>query len=108
MVDAIFHAYFEEAVNISKLSNLEKIGAAILGDTMPQEQLKEFLEGEELRAEIQQEISSARQNSVTGVPAFTIVDPVTNKGNFLSGAQPPERFAHTFAAIQKKAVTGNL
>eukprot|EP00339_Tiarina_fusa_P014879 CAMPEP_0117003150 /NCGR_PEP_ID=MMETSP0472-20121206/4558_1 /TAXON_ID=693140 ORGANISM="Tiarina fusus, Strain LIS" /NCGR_SAMPLE_ID=MMETSP0472 /ASSEMBLY_ACC=CAM_ASM_000603 /LENGTH=225 /DNA_ID=CAMNT_0004703687 /DNA_START=1 /DNA_END=678 /DNA_ORIENTATION=- len=103
MVEAIFKAYFENAVNISQLKNLEAIGAEVLGDSVTRDQVKEFLQGDECRQKVEEEIDNARANSVTGVPSFTLLDATTMKGHLLSGAQPPERFTHTFSSILNSA-----
>lgn len=99
MVEAIFHEYFENAVNISQLDSLQKIAEPILSGNMTSDEIKSFLEGSQYKDKVLSEIDNAKNNYISGVPYFTIYNPTTKKSDGFSGAQPPDRFIHTFNQI---------
>ena len=71
LMEVIFHQYFENAVDISKIDNLVEISSELFASVgISSDQIKSFLEGNQFTDHISAQISQA--NSVRGVPHFVI------------------------------------
>jgi predicted DsbA family dithiol-disulfide isomerase len=88
VVEALFHAYFEEALNVGDRGVLTRVARAAGMDT------REFLESDPGRDEVASEQLRARRLGVNGVPFFLIGGSIP-----ISGAQPPEALAASMAAV---------
>ena len=60
-------------------------------------EIKQFLESDQYKKEVQQEINQAYQEGVSGVPHFRINDKIQ-----LSGAQDPQQFIQAFRKVGVK------
>jgi predicted DsbA family dithiol-disulfide isomerase len=92
VVDALFHAYFEDALNIGDRDVLQRVAIAAGMD------VREFLESDRGRDEVLAEEVSSRRAGVDGVPYFLIGDSTP-----VFGAQPPESLAASMAAALNNA-----
>lgn len=96
VVDAIFHAYFEEGRDIGDPDVLLDIaGEQKLG--IDRDELDEALTDETLRARITDEAEWARRQGITGVPFFVI-----DETYGLSGAQPAETLLRAITHAAKE------
>lgn len=82
MVEALFRAYFLDAVDLTRRANLVDIAA---GAGLPRAQTEAYLAGEKDRLQIENADHHARTIGVQGVPFF-----IFGQKYALSGAQPPE------------------
>lgn len=88
LMEAIFHAYFEEAKDVSKVPELVTIAGSIGLDT---EAVRTMLESDEFKDEVRQYDREVKtQLRVSGVPYFIVESNVGSKPIAFSGAQPPE------------------
>jgi predicted DsbA family dithiol-disulfide isomerase len=92
VVEALFHAYFEEALNVGDRAVLASVAIAAGMDVL------EFLESDRGGDEVQAEELRARRMGVDGVPFFLIGGSIP-----VSGAQPPESLAASMAAVLNNA-----
>ena len=88
VVDAIYKAYFEDGRDIGDREELVKIAKEVGID---EEQAAEALRTLRYHAEIQEDISFAQANQISGVPFFVIDGKLG-----LSGAHPVENFLRAF------------
>ncbi len=94
VVEALFRAYFLEGRNIGDHAVLADIAASA---GMVREEIAARLASNEDRDAVQDEIATAQQMGVTGVPTFILV------GRYaLVGAQPPEELARAFETVAEK------
>jgi predicted DsbA family dithiol-disulfide isomerase len=93
VVEALFHAYFEEALNVGDRDVLTRVASGAGMD------VREFLESDRGRDEVAAEEVRARRMGVDGVPFFLIGGTIP-----ISGAQPPE----SLAAAMSTAVSAAL
>ncbi|CAM9960954.1 unnamed protein product [Choristocarpus tenellus] len=95
IIEAIFHAYFEECANIADPTVLVDIAKKAGVDCT-----KEYLEGSEGKAEVLSDYEQcASVHGVSGVP-FYVLSREGNRGKIkLSGAQPSDAFVEAFEAL---------
>jgi len=93
VVEALFHAYFEEALNVGDRGVLARVASGAGMD------VHEFLESDRGAAEVLAEELHARRMGVDGVPFFLLGGAIP-----VSGAQPPE----SLAAAMSAALSGAL
>ncbi len=86
----LFAAHFTEGKNIDDDKTLVELGVEI---GLPEEEIREMLQGDLYVDEVQNDKDAARQVGVQGVPSF-----VLNEKYAVSGAQPSEVFLE---ALQK-------
>jgi predicted DsbA family dithiol-disulfide isomerase len=86
VVEALFEAYFVNALDVGNREVLARIAGSAGMDA------RDFLDGERGRQEVLTEESWARRQGVQGVPFFLI-----DGAAAISGAQPPEIIAATLA-----------
>ena len=88
LMNVLFRRYFQDAEDVSKVDILAQ--SAIEAGLSDESEVRQVLSSDAYKAEVQQQLSIARQMRVSGVP-FVIIE--SNSGarptNF-SGAQPPE------------------
>lgn len=99
LINELFRRYFEQEGDISNNDVLVDV-ASKAGLPLSKEEVKTFLEGDELRKEVTDAIADARDAGISGVPHFII-----NGKYSISGAQEPETFLSIFSklGIQPKA-----
>ncbi len=91
MKEALMSAYFEKGVDLTQTENLIAV-ATELG--MKENTVKEFLETDELTAEVKMEEQINFQRGISGVPFYII-----NNKYGVSGAQPTEGFVQALTEI---------
>ena len=92
VVEALFHAYFEDALNVGDRGVLTRVASGAGMD------VREFLESDRGRDEVAAEELGARRMGVDGVPFFLIGGSIP-----VSGAQPPESLAAAMSAALNSA-----
>jgi len=92
LLERLFHGYFENEQDPGDRDWLAAEGAAsALGS---KEEVRAFLDSDELKAEVQADVKRASRSGIDGVP-FVIID-----GKYaVSGAQEPETFVEIFKKI---------
>mmetsp|Transcript_18471 Transcript_18471/g.37185 ORF Transcript_18471/g.37185 Transcript_18471/m.37185 type:complete len:178 (-) Transcript_18471:234-767(-) len=91
LMEKLFHAYFEEAKDISKISELLSIASLAGLDTVAVEAV---LQSNQLREEVLRYDHQAKtQLRVSGVPYFIIESNNGQRPTAFSGAQPPDVIA---------------
>lgn len=90
-VERIFYAYFTESKLISDHQTLVELASEVNLDSV---EVEKVLQSDQYRQEIQQDIETAAQMGVRGVPFF-----VFNEKYALSGAQPIELFLQTLKKV---------
>lgn len=97
---ALFHALYEEGLNISLTNVLVDMGVSKLG--LPRKELQSYLEKDEGKQVVQREIQRSQQKyQVSGVPFFVI----RKEGNDgqqpygMSGAQSSHTFKEIFEEL---------
>jgi predicted DsbA family dithiol-disulfide isomerase len=92
VVEALFHAYFEDALNVGDRDVLTRVASAAGMD------VQEFLESDRGGDDVLAEELRARRMGVDGVPFFLIGGSIP-----VSGAQPPESLAAAMSAALNSA-----
>jgi len=94
MFDQISKAYYEEATDIGDVDVLASIAADC--KVMSEQEAVTFLKSNELLAEVEKMVASARANGVSGVP-FTVID-----GKWaISGGQSSDVYYQIFSKLAK-------
>ncbi|CAF1221414.1 unnamed protein product [Adineta ricciae] len=88
LINVLFRAYFEQEQDLADHQVLIKAAEEIGQDG---NQVKQFLQSDQYKKEIQDEINHSQQEGISGVPHFVINDKVE-----LSGAQDPQQFLQAF------------
>ena len=102
IVEAIFHAYFEDGRDIGNVETLLAIaGEQKLG--LDPAELADALHDETLRAKIAAEADGARRQGITGVPFF-----VFNETYAVAGAQPAEALLNALRQAAQTAVAAAI
>ncbi len=91
LADRLFRAYFSEGANVADPATLVRLVAEC---GLDDNRAAEVLEGGEFAAEVAEELGSAAQGQITGVPAFVIEDRF-----MIPGAQDVD----TFVAVLTQA-----
>ncbi|CAF1034880.1 unnamed protein product [Rotaria sordida] len=96
LIDVLFRAYFEQEQDLSDHKVLIKLAEEIGFDS---NKIKEFLQSDQYKKEVEQEINQSREGDISRVPHFRINDRIE-----LSGAQHPPIFIQAFrkAGLQFK------
>jgi predicted DsbA family dithiol-disulfide isomerase len=97
VVEALFHAYFEEGRDIGDLDVLVEC-ARLAG--IDATQARRFLDGTDLRQEVLAADLYSRRLGINGVPCF-----IVNRKYAISGAQPPAAFIEVFNLAAKDEET---
>jgi predicted DsbA family dithiol-disulfide isomerase len=84
IVEALFHAYFHDGLDIGDIHVLTEIGGRV---GLDREAVRRYLAGEKGTREVCSEDRRARQLGIHAVPCF-----VLERGYAISGAQEPEMF----------------
>jgi len=92
LLSSLFKAYSEEEKDLAHIDVLATAAASC--DLMTRDEALDFLNSDELVAEVNAMVESARANGVTGVP-FTVID---NKWA-ISGGQSPDVFYQIFSKL---------
>jgi len=105
---AIFHALYEEGMNVSLIDTLVKVGTERLG--LPEDELRQYLEAGEGERGVKNEIKTGRNMyDISGVPFFVIEraddDDDDDEGDGrpygLSGAQSANTFLRIFEELSE-------
>jgi predicted DsbA family dithiol-disulfide isomerase len=88
LINILFHYYFEQEQDLSDHQVLIKAAEQIGFNS---NEIKEFLQSDLYKKEVQQEINQTQQEGISGVPHFRINDRIE-----LSGAQDPQQFIQAF------------
>lgn len=88
LINILFRAYFEQEQDLADHQVLIKAAEQI---GLNSNEIKEFLQSDKYKKEVQQEIKQNEQDNISGVPHFRINDRVE-----LSGAQDPQQFIQAF------------
>jgi predicted DsbA family dithiol-disulfide isomerase len=88
LINILFRFYFEEEQDLSDHQVLIKAAEQVGFNS---NQIKEFLQSDQYKKEVQQEINQSQQKGISGVPHFRI-----NNRIELSGAQDPKQFLEAF------------
>ncbi len=88
LINILFRAYFEKEQDLSDHQVLIKAAEQV--GFNPNE-IKQFLQSDQYKKEVQQEINQSQEEGISGVPHFRINDRVE-----LSGAQDPQQFIQAF------------
>lgn len=88
LINILFHVYFEQEQDLSDHQVLIKAAEQIGFDS---HQIKEFLQSNKYKKEVEDEINQSQKQNITGVPHFRINDRIE-----LSGAQDPQTFIQAF------------
>jgi predicted DsbA family dithiol-disulfide isomerase len=97
MKEALMSAYFEKRTDLTEPKNLIAL-ATQLG--MNAEDVKTFLESNELEAEVKMEEQLNQKRGISGVPFYII-----NNKYGVSGAQPTEDFMQVFTEVGSEVST---
>ncbi len=99
LMEKLFHAYFEEAKDLSSVEELSAIATSV---GFNEESVNTFLQSDEYRSEVlQSDQRSKRALRVSGVPYFIIEDNNGGRPMAFSGAQPPEVIAQALEEAQE-------
>jgi predicted DsbA family dithiol-disulfide isomerase len=101
LIEAVFHAYFEQAHDISKLDVLRDIAneAGFDGD-----EALAYLRSDKGGQDVDREAHDAQRRAISGVPFFTVHGPAPSPAKLsLSGGQPPEAFLEAFDELLRRA-----
>lgn len=88
LINVLFRAYFEQEQDLSDHQVLIKAAEQV--GFNPNE-IKQFLQSDQYKKEVQQEINHSQEERISGVPHFRINDRIE-----LSGAQDPQQFIQAF------------
>jgi len=88
LINILFRAYFEQEQDLSDHQVLIKAAEQIGFDS---NEIKQFLQSDQFKKEVRQEINQTHQEGISGVPHFRINDRIE-----LSGAQDPQQFIQAF------------
>jgi len=88
LINILFRSYFEQEQDLSNHQVLIKAAEQI---GFNQDKIKEFLQSDQYKKEVQQELNQSKQEGISGVPHFRINDKIQ-----LSGAQDPQQFIQAF------------
>jgi len=88
LINILFRAYFEKEQDLSDHQVLIKAAEQV--GFNPNE-IKQFLQSDQYKKEVQRDINQRKKEGVSGVPHFRINDRVE-----LSGAQDPQQFIQAF------------
>eukprot|EP01111_Echinosteliopsis_oligospora_P011915 TRINITY_DN4030_c0_g1_i1.p1 TRINITY_DN4030_c0_g1~~TRINITY_DN4030_c0_g1_i1.p1 ORF type:complete len:215 (+),score=46.49 TRINITY_DN4030_c0_g1_i1:608-1252(+) len=100
VINSLFKEFFENGTHIGDNSNLARIGAEAIGQD--EATILKFLESNELRDEVQQEVDSLmfnRPRGFSGVPHFIVTKQGDTKQRTLSGGQDCEAFVSLFKSL---------
>lgn len=95
IVEALFHAFFCDGLDVGNLDILADIGAA---NGLDGYELRRYLQSDDDRSHIQTLDEKARQAGITGVPCFVVDDKFA-----VSGAQSPEIFHQIFDLARQES-----
>lgn len=97
LMEQLFHAYFEEAKDLSKVDELISIATSI---GLPVDKIQELYRTEQYRAEVLNSDQQSKRNlRVSGVPYFIIENNNGSRPVAFSGAQVQEMFLLSFSYI---------
>ncbi|CAF1153735.1 unnamed protein product [Adineta steineri] len=88
LINILFRAYFEDEQDLSDHQVLTKAAEQI---GFNGNEIKQFLQSDQYKKEVQHEINQSQQQGISGVPHFRINDKIE-----LSGAQDPQQFIQAF------------
>jgi predicted DsbA family dithiol-disulfide isomerase len=88
LINVLFRNYFEEEQDLSDHQVLIKAAEEI---GLNPNEIKLFLQSDQYKSEVQQEINQTQQERISGVPHFRINNQIE-----LSGAQDPQTFIQAF------------
>jgi predicted DsbA family dithiol-disulfide isomerase len=91
LINVLFRNYFEEEQDLSDHQVLIKAAEQI---GLNPNEIKQFLQSDQYKKEVQQEINRNYQEGISGVPHFRINDNIE-----LSGAQDPQQFIQAFRKV---------
>lgn len=94
LVEAIYRAYFEDGLDIGDTDILISIATTVGLDAT---EVRNAIESDEKRDEIQADLALAQQLQITGVPFFVLDNQLA-----LSGAHPVENFQKAFEQLQQE------
>jgi predicted DsbA family dithiol-disulfide isomerase len=96
--EALMSAYFEKGIDLTKTRNLVSIAVE---HGLDAREVEQFLNSNDLAAEVKLEEQLNYQRGISGVPFYII-----NNKYGVSGAQPTEVFVNALADIGKEVVEG--
>ena len=85
--ELIFKAYFTDGKDVSEIETLVELGKNV---DLDENEIRNMLDSNQFKEEVQNDMIEAQQIGVRGVPFF-----VLDRKYAISGAQPPEVFAET-------------
>jgi predicted DsbA family dithiol-disulfide isomerase len=88
LINILFKNYFEQEQDLSDHQVLIKAAEQVGFNS---NEIKQFLQSDQYKKEVQQEINQGQQEGISGVPHFRINDKIE-----LSGAQDPQQFIQAF------------
>jgi predicted DsbA family dithiol-disulfide isomerase len=88
LINILFHYYFEQEQDLSDHQVLIKAAEQVGFNPV---EIKQFLQSDQYKKEVQQEINQSQEEGISGVPHFRINDRIE-----LSGAQDPQQFIQAF------------
>jgi predicted DsbA family dithiol-disulfide isomerase len=88
VINILFKNYFEQEQDLSDHQVLIKAAEQVGFNS---NEIKQFLQSDQYKKEVQQEINQSQQEGISGVPHFRINDKIE-----LSGAQDPQQFIQAF------------
>jgi len=88
LINILFQNYFEQEQDLSDHQVLIKAAEQIGFNS---NEIKQFLESDQYKKEVRQEINQAQEDDISGVPHFRINDKIE-----LNGAQDPQQFIQAF------------
>ena len=88
LINVLFHAYFEQEQDLADHEVLIKAAEQV---GFHRNQIKEFLQSNQYKHEVQEEIERNQRNGISGVPHFRINDRIE-----ISGAQDSQLFIQAF------------
>ncbi|CAF4842305.1 unnamed protein product, partial [Rotaria sp. Silwood2] len=91
LINVLFRAYFEQEQDLSDHQVLIQAAQQIGFDS---NKIKDFLQSDQYKKEVEQEINRSQQEGISGVPHFRINDRIE-----LSGAQDPQQFIQAFRKV---------
>jgi predicted DsbA family dithiol-disulfide isomerase len=101
LMEALFHAYFEEGKDVSKVPELISLASSVGLDA---EAVRSMLSSDQFKQEVfQYDRQVKSQLRVSGVPYFIIESNTGDRPTAFSGAQPPEVIAEVLLEAQGDA-----
>ena len=91
IVDAVYHAYFEQEKDIADIDTLADIAASI---GLKEAEVREFLQGKDEEAAVQNEVINAYREGIDGVPHFKFDNQYE-----VVGGERPETFLEVFRRL---------